>query len=256
MAPKVHFLQQEWPRERFSVETFFTHETARAIRMQLLSWLCTPWETGLHLQINLLRFVFCIYQSTSPREDSSTSVPMSLPLCLPKSWVWNRRRDVHTGVFQQSLGRLDNDVRVQEFLLNAWCRSRNNYCAYECFQAVLWAQKVLSTRITHPSFCSTTMSLSSLNVKPFSALLKILSLCTKAAYMKGWCALKRKASKLSVLIDYSKEAFCRELLNFLNGLAVAGLISFCVFSCMNRQASRVYCAHFNLDVWTQQMVAF
>lgn len=69
-------------------------ETVSAIRMQLLSWLCIPWETGLHLQINSLLLVFWIYQSTSSREDSFTSIPMSLTLFLPKSWVWNRRRDV------------------------------------------------------------------------------------------------------------------------------------------------------------------
>lgn len=60
-------------------------DSVSAIRMQLLSWLCIPWETGLHLQINLLLFVFCIYQSTSPREYSLTFIPMPLTLFLPKS---------------------------------------------------------------------------------------------------------------------------------------------------------------------------
>lgn len=186
--------------------------------------------------------------------------PMSLTLCLPESWVWNKRRGVHTGIFQQSLGRPDNDTRVQEFLLNAWCRNGNNYSVYECFQTVLWVQKVLSTRITNPSFSSTTVSLTSLNVRPFSALLKILSLCTKPAYMKGWRALKRKASELPALIDYSKKAFCRELWSFLNGLAVARLSPLCG-SLVDGQTGiagllRSPQAHFNLDLWTQQMAAF
>lgn len=63
----------------------YVPETVSAIRTQLLSWLSIPWETGLHLQINLLLFVFYIYQSTSPRQDSLTSVPMSLTFCLPNS---------------------------------------------------------------------------------------------------------------------------------------------------------------------------
>lgn len=154
-------------------------------------------------------------------------------------------------------------MRVQEFLLNAWCRNGNNYSVCECFQAVLWAQKVLSTRINYPSFRSTTMSLSSLNVKPFNALLKILSLCTKPAYMKGCRALKRKASELSALIDSSKKAFCRELFNFLNGLALATLTPLCVFPLYEQTGItglllrvRLPQARFNLGVWTQQMGTF
>lgn len=78
--------------------------------------------------------------------------------------------------------------------------------------------------------------------------------------MKGWRALKRKASELPPLIDYSKKAFCRELCSFLNGLAVARLSPLCV-SLVDGQTSitgllRSPQAHFNLDVWTQQMAAF
>lgn len=79
--------------------------------------------------------------------------------------------------------------------------------------------------------------------------------------MTGWRALKRKASELPALIDYSKKAFCRELCNFLNGLAVARLTALGVSLSTDRQALRVYCIltwklnllHFNLGVWTQQM---
>lgn len=81
--------------------------------------------------------------------------------------------------------------------------------------------------------------------------------------MTGWRALKRKASKLPELIDYSKKAFCRELCNFLNGLAVARLTALGVSLSTDRQALRVYCIltwklnllHFNLGVWTQQVAA-
>lgn len=90
------------------------------------------------------------------------------------------------------------------------------------------------TSTSNPSFPSLTKSLSSLNVKSVNALLKILYLCTKPSQMKGWRALKRKASQLSELIEYSKKAFCRQLLNFVNGLALATLFVF--FPCMNIQA--------------------
>lgn len=50
------------------------------------------------------------------------------------------------------------------------------------------------TSTSNPSFPSLTKSLSSLNVKSVNALLKILYLCTKPSQMKGWRALKRKAS--------------------------------------------------------------
>lgn len=127
-------------------------------------------------------------------------------------------------------------------------------------KAVLQAQKVFKdkTSTNNPSFPSLTMSLSSLNVKSFNALLKILSLCTKPAQMKGQHSLKKKASQLSVLIDYSKRVFCRQLFNLLNGLALALLTPSLYFLLYEHIGIKgvfllwVYSleANFNLKAWT------
>lgn len=87
------------------------------------------------------------------------------------------------------------------FVLNARCRNANAHSVCECFQTSTRGQSCspgpesLQNKAStyNPSFPGLTMSLRSLNVKSFNALLKILSLWMKPAYMKSRHSLEGKA---------------------------------------------------------------
>lgn len=144
-------------------------------------------------------------------------------------------------MFQHSLGELGKDMKACPlwfFVCLFQMYDPEIITVSECFQTAVRGESgspgleslQYRTSTSNLSFPSLTKSLSSLNVKSVNALLKILYLCTKPAYMKGWHSLKRKASQLSELIEYSKKAFCRQLFNFVNGLALAMLASSLYFS--------------------------
>lgn len=176
-------------------------ETASATRMQLLCWLCIPWGAGLHWQTNLV--LLCVL------------CPLTHKANFPFQHLWpcvylNPEFEVGGGMSAQEYfsshwegwTMLESMGFIYWGFLNAWRRNVNNYNVYECFQSGTRGENCslgpeslqYKTRTNDTSFPCLTMSLSSLNVKAFNALLKILSLCTKPAYMKGWRSLKRKAS--------------------------------------------------------------